>query len=341
MKLDLCGEAFGLFDENTGGNKVVQARSIPTVCRLYCVHGSRVEQGLSAVGRKELEGAPHEYWPLCGAMRGPSLRLIVWRESLLNVGLHYQQAQSIRSTVVYHVRTYKEGSNMKMRIAFPLLLTLLFLGLAGTSALAASITLFTTTPPETPSPVGFGPLGPLNPTNPVPAVSWNCAFVGGCNVTDFHYYEFNDQPGVSPSPTLMNEVWFGATPYSTTYAAFSAPIVPGNVSGLGCFSIAATTWCNQSLIFSPFHVPQGPQWITIYGENTTDPPSNFWSNSGNPSIISTTLSMDPTTGVISGYPSQLAFTVTGSPAVPEPSSMLLLGSGVVGLAGVLRRKLMR
>jgi len=225
---------------------------------------------------------------------------------------------------------------MKNRITLPLLLTLLFLGLAGTSALAG--TLFTTGGPETPSPVGFGPLGPLNPTNPIPAVSWNCAFVGGCTVTDLHYYEFNST-GVSPNPTLMNEVWFGATPYSTTYAAFSAPIVPGNISGLGCFSITGVTWCNQSLIFSPFHVPQGPQWITLYGENTTDPPSNFWSNSGSTTIVSTTLSQDPTTGVITGYPSQLAFTVTGNPTVPEPGSIMFLGTGILGLAGVLRRKL--
>ena len=28
------------------------------------------------------------------------------------------------------------------------------------------------------------------------------------------------------------------------------------------------------------------------------------------------------------------------PAVPEPGSMMLLGTGVLGLAGVLRRKLM-
>ena len=40
-----------------------------------------------------------------------------------------------------------------------------------------------------------------------------------------------------------------------------------------------------------------------------------------------------------------SFTLTGSAdnnlqATPEPSSMMLLGSGILGIAGVLRRKFM-
>jgi hypothetical protein len=34
-----------------------------------------------------------------------------------------------------------------------------------------------------------------------------------------------------------------------------------------------------------------------------------------------------------------AFTIIGTAATPEPSSILLFGSGILGLAGVLRRKL--
>lgn len=33
-------------------------------------------------------------------------------------------------------------------------------------------------------------------------------------------------------------------------------------------------------------------------------------------------------------------TITFTPTTPEPGSLLLFGSGIVGLAGVLRRKLM-
>jgi hypothetical protein len=40
------------------------------------------------------------------------------------------------------------------------------------------------------------------------------------------------------------------------------------------------------------------------------------------------------------HPPDITEEVTTPPVVPEPSSMLLLGSGVLGLAGILRRKLM-
>lgn len=36
-----------------------------------------------------------------------------------------------------------------------------------------------------------------------------------------------------------------------------------------------------------------------------------------------------------------AFTINGGQTVPEPSSIMLLGSGILGVAGVLRRKLSR
>jgi hypothetical protein len=36
-----------------------------------------------------------------------------------------------------------------------------------------------------------------------------------------------------------------------------------------------------------------------------------------------------------------SFTLTGGGTTPEPSSILLFGSGILGLAGVLRRKLTR
>ena len=49
----------------------------------------------------------------------------------------------------------------------------------------------------------------------------------------------------------------------------------------------------------------------------------------------------PGGGVACGFAGE-SFTITGgTPTTPEPSSILLFGSGILGLAGVLRRKLTR
>ena len=63
-------------------------------------------------------------------------------------------------------------------------------------------------------------------------------------------------------------------------------------------------------------------------------PPIYWDENSGPSTA-----YENTLGSI---PSE-AFTLTGAPGggtTPEPSSVMLFGSGVLGLAGVLRRKLL-
>jgi PEP-CTERM motif len=92
--------------------------------------------------------------------------------------------------------------------------------------------------------------------------------------------------------------------------------------------------------------------ITVALNGTLSQPANSWLNlttnglatgwaiSAGPSLAST-CQLNPVTGrcgpTVFNIPSE-AFSLSGT-TVPEPSSMMLLGSGVLGLAGVLRRKL--
>jgi PEP-CTERM motif len=124
----------------------------------------------------------------------------------------------------------------------------------------------------------------------------------------------------------------------------------GGVSGTNrVFQIGdcIRVWCLDSVSFAPakypngIDVPHGLNWLNLYsfvGNNSGHVIA--WSNSNGTGGPSLTLIDNPITG-ISEYPSSLAFTVYGTPTVPEPGSMMLFGSGVLGLAGVLRRKLKR
>jgi hypothetical protein len=76
-------------------------------------------------------------------------------------------------------------------------------------------------------------------------------------------------------------------------------------------------------------------WITLSNAVTTGSNPIYWDeNSGPSSAFENTLGSIPSE----------AFTLSGNPSpgtTPEPSSIMLFGSGVLGLAGVLRRKLTR
>jgi hypothetical protein len=78
----------------------------------------------------------------------------------------------------------------------------------------------------------------------------------------------------------------------------------------------------------------GTDWLTLQNAVVSDGDPVFWDENSGPSLASHT-----TVGTI---PSE-AFTVFGSTisttsTTPEPSSIMLFGSGILGLAGMLRRR---
>ena len=98
--------------------------------------------------------------------------------------------------------------------------------------------------------------------------------------------------------------------------------------------------CTESGSFGPVNLNAGTYWLNLQNAvvNTGDPV--YWDENSGPSSAS-----ENSVGTI---PSE-AFTVLGGTTTsqttttgtttPEPSSIMLFGSGILGLAGVLRRKL--
>ena len=99
--------------------------------------------------------------------------------------------------------------------------------------------------------------------------------------------------------------------------------------------------CNESSTFTgPVLASAGSYWLNIQNASSAAGDPVYWDENSGPSSAS-----ENTVGTI---PSE-SFTVLGTQSTtttttttgttPEPSSILLLGSGILGLAGVLRRKL--
>ena len=123
---------------------------------------------------------------------------------------------------------------------------------------------------------------------------------------------------------------FGGTSFYSATVNFTQSGCSGNQYG---FNV-----CNETSTssFAPVNLAAGTYWLNLANAvvNTGDP--IYWDENSGPSSAS-----ENSVGTI---PSE-SFTIldeigtSSSNSVPEPSSIMLFASGVVGLAGVLRRKL--
>ena len=124
---------------------------------------------------------------------------------------------------------------------------------------------------------------------------------------------------------------FGGTTYTDQVVNFTQSGCSGNQYG---FNV-----CTETGSFGTgVNLAGGSYWLNLQNAVVNDGDPIYWDENSGPSSAS-----ENSVGTI---PSE-AFTVLGgtttqttsSGTVPEPSSIMLFGSGILGLAGVLRRKL--
>jgi hypothetical protein len=77
----------------------------------------------------------------------------------------------------------------------------------------------------------------------------------------------------------------------------------------------------------------GTYWLTLENAEGTDD-GLYWDQNSGPSLAS-----ESSIGTIPSESFTISGTATGTGTVPEPTAIVLFGSGIVALAGVLRRKL--
>ena len=248
---------------------------------------------------------------------------------------------------------------MKMRIALPLLFALLCLTLSALPAVAAPAQTFTYTggTPDFANPSNTG--ATLN-HGFIVDVRWFCPF-SECNVTSVGYYNSATLHGapVLPVPSTIQWLASGPVPFNftggtagTATGLFTPPLsacqgpIGGPPPAIPVCQTFATISKGPPFPAPPVLQPHGLDWLNLYNATGFPVPEGnaIWSfclNSlgsacSNPQ--NQTLILGPN-GQISGAPN-LSFSISGT-NVPEPSSILMLGSGFLGLAGVLRRKLIR
>ncbi len=107
--------------------------------------------------------------------------------------------------------------------------------------------------------------------------------------------------------------------------------------------------CDETGTFNGPTLPNGTYWLNLENASTVDGDPVFWDENSGVGCTSPGCPSEASNNSVGTLPSE-SFTVLGSESstttsttttgtTPEPSGIMLFGSGILGLAGMLRRKL--
>jgi len=166
-------------------------------------------------------------------------------------------------------------------------------------------------------------------------------------VTGVEFWDIETAPGYSGSITWWITGDSGGNPdFSNILGTGTLALATHTLTANGCSVLG--TYCEYDNTFGlSVALAGGVEYhLALHNGPVTDTTrSEFYWETTNPNGTQTGLECDLTTGACynswSNNGQEHAFILYGGTSVPEPGTLALLGTSVVGLAGVLRRKLGR